>query len=665
MPRQHRFDLLAILGTAVVTLLLETALAERKFGIFTGGFGATKVLDAPLELLAFSVGAALSQLLLLALAFVAIRALHRRPARPALVRLDFAALAGGGLVAWTIAKFEVLSYFSDAISFRLIANLGGGSLYDAFLYALSDSGLVILGLAGAVAAWAVARWWLVRRARIGDSPGLRLKRPLLGLALLLPAIVFATNRLPDARYAANRFTAYNIANGLLAQATDFDRDGYGWFTAQLDPAPFDAARHPFALDVPGDGIDQDGFGGDFAFAGPDPIPTTPRLAAGRHLVVIVLESTRADVIGKRVNGRPVAPNLTALAAAGSRWPFAYSHVGFTTASLKSLFSGQLDPKPGRKGLGSSSLFRDLKANGYRIGIFSGQPETFGDIASTVGMAKAADVYVDANTLKDERAFSFAAQGSLLVDEGKLLREFDRRMGAPVEWGRPHFVYFNFQSAHFPYHHPGMSDPLGIVPLDRGDIAAANATRVAETYYNAVAYADRRIGEVIARLKALGVWDDTVLIVTGDHGEALFDGACPERLPPTGCRGGTLGHGHVLDPQQTHIPFVVSVPGLATPQPLGLKDMRAILLHALGGPAAPPRTRPAFLHIGPLDTPTAIGIVAPGGVFTTMTLETEEVWLSDRKLRARYQALSGAERARADALIDEWARQRWQAHIAGR
>lgn len=649
MPRARSRDLSAIVGVAAATLALETALAERKFGIFTGGFGATKVLDTPVELLAFAVGAAMAQLLLVAAGLALLRAVERRAA-PAVVRLDFVALVGGGLSAWIVAKFEVLAYFSDAISFQLIARLGGGSLFDAFLFALSESGLMLAAAAGGIAAWLAARWLVARRAAPGGGR-LSLRVPLVMLALALPPTAFAANRLPDARYALSRMTGYGLANLLLHEATDFDRDGYSWYSPQLDRQPFDAGRRPLALDIPGNGVDEDGFGGDFRFTGADPVVATPRLTARRHLVVIVLESTRADVLTKALHGRAVAPNLRALAAAGSSFAQAYSHVGYTTESLKSLFSGQLGPRPG-----DPSLFTDLKANGYRIGVFSGQPESFGDIAATVGMKRAADIYVDAGTLKDERAFSFAAQGSLLVDEAKLLREFDARMGDRAGWRRPQFVYFNFQSAHFPYDHPGVTSRPGVVPIDRGAISAKTASRVAETYYNAVAYADARIGQVIARLKALSVWQDTVLMVTGDHGEALFDDA-------------TLGHGHVIDRQQTHIPFVISIPGLADDAPLGLKDMRAILLQALGGPAAPRRTRPAFLHIGPLDAPAAIGMVTPGGVFTTMRLDTEEVWLSDPGARggrrARYAALTGAAKTRADALVNEWERQRWQAYLARR
>ena len=167
----------------------------------------------------------------------------------------------------------------------------------------------------------------------------------------------------------------------------------------------------------------------------------------------MLESTRGDVMGMRVDGRPVAPNIEAMARSGSSARAAYSHVGFTTQSLQSLFSGQLAPHDDRQ-----SLIRDFLANGYRVGVLSGQAEDFGDTAALTGMRRG-EFFVDATTNREERAFSFAAQGSLAIDGQVQLREFDQRLGRPEQWRQPTFLYFNLQSAHFPYSWPGMPRTL--------------------------------------------------------------------------------------------------------------------------------------------------------------------------------------------------------------
>jgi arylsulfatase A-like enzyme len=356
---------------------------------------------------------------------------------------------------------------------------------------------------------------------------------------------------------------------------------------------------------------------------------------------VVFESTRGDVLGKRIGGKLVAPNIDALAAAGSVARPAYSHVGFTTESLKSLFSGQLVPHEG-----DPSLFRDLKASGYRIGVFSGQPEDFGGISTVVGTRATADVYVDAETLRDRRAFSFAAEGSLLVDESHLLAAFDRTFGREDWKARPHFAYFNFQSPHFPYDHPGVARRITDHPLARGDIAAANADRVRETYWNAVANADYWLGQLIARLKARGVWDDTILIVSGDHGEELFE-------------GGFLGHGHVIDREQFQTLLVANRPHMLPPAPVSLADYRAILAAAIRGEMPPVVSVAPFMHVGPLEAPTAIGLAGSGGQLTSLRLDTGEACMVEQERCAPYASLAGTDRARADAVVARWGSERWR------
>jgi membrane-anchored protein YejM (alkaline phosphatase superfamily) len=393
-------------------------------------------------------------------------------------------------------------------------------------------------------------------------------------------------------------------------------------------------------------VDEDGFAGDFK--GAEPPPAAPPLTLPRerrHVVLIVLESFRGDAIGKTVDGRPVTPVLNALAQQGTWVREAYSHVGFTTASGKSIFGGALEPRAG-----GPSLFRDLKGAGYRIAVLSAAPENFGGISETVGMRASAEIYVDAETLKAERAHSSASLGSLAIDGRKILREFDRRFTSAKQWTRPTFLYLNFQEAHFPYSHRDMPRFLPGPLVERSGIRASNREAVERTYWNSVAYSDWLVGEVVKRLKAQGVYDRTLLVVTADHGEALFE-------------QGFLGHGHVLDRTQTHVPLLIGDPRVKVAGPVGLADYRRILLHALSGRTEPvPAPDPVFQHIGSLDRPAVIGIVEKGGIWTTLNLETEEVEFSDLKRRIRYSELPPGSvlRARADRLANEWARHRWLA-----
>ncbi|HEY0112728.1 MAG TPA: sulfatase-like hydrolase/transferase [Allosphingosinicella sp.] len=636
---------LAFGGTAA----FELALVERKYAIFGGGFGAGHVLDTAKEVALFAATLAAAQAVLIGGLWLLIRSAHRkRPESPTFL-LNFLFFAPGGLAALLLAKFEALSYFSDALGFELIKNLGGGSVAGALVYVALEAAI---GLA--VCAGAVAVWWIglrLARRRLPERvalPGLQW-RHVLWAALPLPLLAAAAAREPDVRFALARTTAPAGALALLHQTTDFDRDGYSGFSAQRDGFPFDSARHPLAFDIPGNGVDEDGFGGDFRFEGPLEQSSDWRPPGQpKHVVLIVLESVRGDAVGKQVAGRPVTPQLNALARSGTWVREAYSHVGFTTASGKSIFSGALEP-----GERAPSLFRDLKGAGYRVGVFSAAPENFGGISAAVGMRENADLYVDAELLKAERAHSSAALGSLALDGRKVLREFDRHFRSAGDWKAPTFLYFNFQEAHFPYRHRDMPRLLPGDPVERGEIQAENRERVEATYWNAVAYSDWLVGQVVARLKRMGVWERSLLVVTGDHGEALFE-------------DGFIGHGHILNRAQTHVPLIFSVPGAAAANgPVGLADYRGLILRALSGEPPAQSSGTVFQFIGTLHRPDVIGMVEAGGKRTTLNLETAEVEFSDLARNIRYTDLRpGTElRVRADRLANEWARQRWLARRA--
>ncbi|HYJ52830.1 MAG TPA: sulfatase-like hydrolase/transferase [Allosphingosinicella sp.] len=634
--------------TILVTLVAELLLAERKYALFGGGFGQSQTLDAPLEIAAFLAAILACHTFVFWLLYRLLRRLHGRKGDTPLFLLNYAFLVGGGALAALVGKYQALAFFSDAMSFQIVRNLGGGSLVDALLYSLSESGLILIGIGGAAFVYAGALF-ASRKMRRNALPVPDFHhlgwRKALGCVVATALLLFGVNRVDDARAAAGRFNAVLALSTLFHTLTDFDRDGWSFYSWPLDRQPFDAGRHPYALDVPGDGIDQDGFGGDFAFAGGATVAPPVIAGAKRNVVLIVLESTRADAIGRRVDGHSLTPTLDALAARGTAAPRVYSHVGFTTFSLQSLFTGELAPVDDRQ-----SLVRDFLANGYEVGIFSGQAEDFGDTANLVGMRRGS-IYVDGEVLKEERSFSFAAQGSVNVDGKILLREFDRRLGRPEAWRRPHFLYFNLQSAHFPYHQPMMDRIVAGEPIPRGEINATNRDWVQRTYWNAVAYNDRLIGALIERLRRLGVLDDTLVVVTADHGESLFD-------------DGFLGHGHMLNEQQTRIPFILSAPGVAVPPVMGLADMRQVILAAAGAPQPTRGPVPVFQFLGSLERPGAIGTVDAAGNRTIFNLFEESVWTSRTGRWTRYTALGGqsAEKRAADALIGEWARQRWLRHL---
>lgn len=647
MPRQF---LLRLLRPAVIVPLAiafvsaaELAIADRKYGLFTGGFGQSNAVDSGGELALFAIGYLASQIAAALLVWKLCAWCNRRTGGwPVPFHFAFAYI--GISLAALNAQYQLHSYFSDAVDFALIKQLGGGSIKDALLFGKNEIAMGLAALAVFLLAWWVV-WRLCKRllgppeANAGGGPRARwVALAWVGFLALLALIPRSGG---DAAQGLDHMLVWHGAGDLAALATDFDRDGYGLFGPRIDSHPFDARRHPLALDVPGNGIDEDGYAGDLKLVPvPSPRPETQVPADGPNVVLVVMESTRADALGKRIDGRLVAPNLTAIAAQGAGIVPSYSHVAFTTASLKSIFSGQLAPRPG-----DPSLFTELKKSGYGIAVFSGQPEDFGDISETVGMRRNADIFIDAAKLKDQRAFNFAAQGSLLIDEGVLLDQFDRHYGRREDWRRPQFIYMNFQSPHFPYDHPGVPQRFARPPIPRAEISAAHRAWLEKTYWNAVAHADDALGALVSRLKRLGVWDDTILLVTGDHGEALFE-------------DGFLGHGHIVNERQfaTFLAVNRPLPGLRAP--IAISDYRGIVLDLLTGQPHRQASPAPFMHIGGLDAPSTIGIIDPRHGVVSLRLDTGRACFERPAGCKAYANLTGAERRAIDALVARWGSERW-------
>lgn len=361
-----------------------------------------------------------------------------------------------------------------------------------------------------------------------------------------------------------------------------------------------------------------------------------------NLVFIVSESTRADVLETSIAGKAVTPNWRALATEGSVGKSYYSHTGFTTSSLKALFRGTLGTELPLGG----TLFEILKKQGYQIAIISGQDESFGNISKDTAMEKSADIFFDARSAKEDRVFSSAAQGSLTLSNDRVVRQM-KTIANQLDWSRPVFLYINLQSGHFPYFHQKM--PLSIIdePLLRRNISENARPKLIETYLNAVAYADWATGEIVEQLKQYGVYDRTLITVSGDHGESLFD-------------DGILGHGIKITDKQMHAVLVSNRKIPALDGLIGQQNLAKYILQRVGvkfDPELASDAPPVIQIIGDLSNPSSLGYVYKNGERLTIDIVNDEVqasWLSEPVSIATIMQADSKERSESMKLAKEWA-----------
>ena len=139
----------------------------------------------------------------------------------------------------------------------------------------------------------------------------------------------------------------------------------------------------------------------------------------------------------------------------------------------------------------------------------------------------------------------------------------RRPGSSGSRTRPFFAFLNYIDAHAPYLLPeGDHRRFGVRPetsedlktlrgwhgANKENVTPHQVQLVSDAYDDCIAYLDVRIGRLLEDLKGRGLLENTVVIVTSDHGEHLGE----QRL---------YGHGCSLYRPELHVPLLVLAPGL--------------------------------------------------------------------------------------------------------
>ncbi len=287
---------------------------------------------------------------------------------------------------------------------------------------------------------------------------------------------------------------------------------------------------------------------------PQPPPGAP------NIVVVVVDSLRADHCGFMGYSRPTTPGLDALAEKGVVFENALSSSGWTKPAVGTLFTGLIPSNhgavsrmsviSGRHGAALNppalTLPEILRNRGWRTGVFSNNPNVLHKYGFTQGVEHFSNYW---EVLGYEAGRAESMTRDVLEWVGGLKEE------------EPFFAYLHLMDTHYPYFAPapfaGTWDQSGLdlnvngnlverQILGEVEISDAQLARIVDLYDESILYSDAHLAPFIAGL--LDSHPNTVVVLVADHGEEFLE-------------HGHLGHGHSLFQELVHIPLVIWAPDL--------------------------------------------------------------------------------------------------------
>ena len=353
----------------------------------------------------------------------------------------------------------------------------------------------------------------------------------------------------------------------------------------------------------------------------------PAPAGAQNVILIVWDTVRAANTSLHGYRRPTTPNLLHLASRGVRFDQAFAASSWTLPSHASMLTGRW---PHELGVGWKTPVRDgaptlagfLASHGYATAGFVANLDY---CSRETGLARGFAHYEDFSFSVVDTFNRYTALGrridasswtstidawlerttghwyDLIPRSREHLKNADAINDAFLLWlgkqpkpGRPFFAFLNFNDAHTPYEVPDSSIPgfgrrpsssrerqtlKGFLGIDKTTLSIDDVQLATDVYDDCIAHLDRRLGLLLDELSRRGVLENTLVVVTADHGEHLGD-------------HGLFFHGGSLYRQVVQVPLLIvgnkEVPaGRTIAEPVSLCDLPATLIDLLGlGPDHP-------------------------------------------------------------------------------
>src|SRR5229473_3299504 len=286
---------------------------------------------------------------------------------------------------------------------------------------------------------------------------------------------------------------------------------------------------------------------------------TAKSAPTVNVVVITIDTLRADHLGCYGYKLIRTPHIDALASESVRFLRAYTPVPVTLPAHTVIFTGTYPTLSGMHDFSGNKLNASqptlatvLKQQGYATGAVIGSAV----LDSRFGLNQGFDFYYDHfdfNRLQESNLEEMERPGNLVADQA-------------IEWLSKNyhskfFLWMHLYDPHFPYRPPA---PFSEQYKDR-------------PYDGEIAFADAQVGRLLAFLKAKDVYRNTLIVLSGDHGESLGE-------------HGEKTHGFFIYNATLHVPVIFHLPGGVSaktmPELVSLADLMPTVLKALKIEAPP-------------------------------------------------------------------------------
>ncbi|MDR6723720.1 phosphoglycerol transferase MdoB-like AlkP superfamily enzyme [Paenibacillus amylolyticus] len=294
-------------------------------------------------------------------------------------------------------------------------------------------------------------------------------------------------------------------------------------------------------------------------------------AKGSNLIVLQLESFQNFPIHASLGGQVLTPVLNELASESYYFPHFFQQIGQGNTSDAEFMSntsiyptGVVPMSAGYSDRDLPSLPKLLRERGYQSETFHGNDVTFWN-RNKMYPAIGFDRYFDKPSFKNDRFNDFGPS-----DE-ELYRVGVEKMTAHQAANEPFYAQFITASSHSPFK----------VPADRARITVPETitNTLLHDYLQAINYTDYAVGQLINELKASGLWDNTTLVIYGDHFGLPANDEITKQIQDN------LNVPYDGNVSRFNIPLIIHTPqqskGQVVEQPGGQLDIMPTVLNLMG------------------------------------------------------------------------------------